>query len=156
MVGRSSNTKYNYKYRNRSISEEKMTVIKPKLEKLVESRKPNIVQLVRKLSEVADDCICSRPPTPIICSGDCSYSFIGRLKMTCPAHPGDQYLMDHSPLCPKCQNSLGKILFSNLSIVNFQVTNFTFHIQLRNQMMSNLNQRNPQTRWTLPRLFVRM
>ena len=89
------------------ISDEKMTVIKPKLEKLVESRKPNIVQLLRKLSEF-EDCVCSRPPTLIICSGGgCSYSFTGRLKTTCPCHPGDQYLMDHSPLCPKCKNVLG-------------------------------------------------
>ena len=100
----SSPTKH--KYRNKLIPAEKMTIIKPKLEKLVESRKPNIVQLVKKLSE-AENCICSRPPKPIICSGGCDYSFTGRLKITCPSHPGDQYLMDHSPLCPQCNESLG-------------------------------------------------
>jgi len=99
----SSPTKH--KYRNKLIPAEKMTIIKPKLEKLVESRKPNIFQLVRKLSE-AENCICSRHLKPIICSGGCDYSFTGRLKITCPSHPGDQYLMDHSPLCPQCNESL--------------------------------------------------
>ena len=90
------------------------TVIKPNVEHIVKSHKKNIVQVLRKLSEngldvSSRDCICSREACSIVCLGkDCNYSFTGRLTASCVLHPGDKYLMDHSPLCPQCKGRLGR------------------------------------------------
>lgn len=87
-------------------------VIKPKVENIVKNRKKSIVQVLRKLSdygleESRKDCICKREPCNIVCSGkDCDYSFTGRLAASCDQHPGDNYLMDHSPRCPRCKGKL--------------------------------------------------
>ena len=63
----------------------------------------------KETSKSRADCICQRDPVTIVCSGqDCSYSFVGRLAAKCPAHPGDNYLMDHAHPCPDCGGILGK------------------------------------------------
>ena len=89
-------------------------LIKPRVENLVKNRKKSIVQVLRKLSEnkidePRKDCICKREPGSIVCSGkECDYSFTGRIASPCDQHPGDNYLMDHSPTCPRCEGKLGK------------------------------------------------
>ena len=71
-------------------------------------------------SECREDCICQRSPVTIVCSGqDCSYSFVGRLAAKCPAHPGDNYLMDHAHPCPDCGGILGKRPFSIVNVSEF-------------------------------------
>ena len=65
----------------------------------------------------SSDCICRRKPVMIGCSNnDCGYTFTGRLSAKCLIHPGDQYLMDHSPVCPNCGNDLGKFILAHQSI----------------------------------------
>ena len=102
--------------------------VKPKVENLVEKRKESIVQVLRKLSvademtnemttgELSRDCICKRAPSRVVCSGhlrtrtgssECDYSFTGRVASPCDLHPGDNYLMDHPPKCPRCDGDLG-------------------------------------------------
>ena len=111
------NRKNGYKH----FHDPEIIVIKPRVENIVKNRKKSIVQVLRKLSdygleESRKDCICKREPCSIVCSGkDCDYSFTGRLAASCDQHPGDNYLMDHSPRCPRCEGKLGKhsIKFAN-------------------------------------------
>ena len=118
----------NRKFRYRLALNPEISVIKPKVENLVEKRKESIVQVLRKLSvademtnemttdELSRDCICKRAPSRVVCSGhlrtrtgssECDYSFTGRVAAPCDLHPGDNYLMDHPPKCPRCDGNLG-------------------------------------------------
>ena len=119
--------KRNRKFRYRLALNPEISVIKPKVENLVEKRKESIVQVLRKLSvadeltiettdELSRDCICKRAPSRVVCSGhlrtrtgssECDYSFTGRVAAPCDLHPGDNYLMDHPPKCPRCDGNLG-------------------------------------------------
>jgi len=83
-----------------SIKQQDADTFKPVVEKVV---KKNIVNVIRRMSESSEDCVCQRKASDVACTGpDCDYSFRGRLAKSCSVHPGDKYLMDHSGICPSC------------------------------------------------------
>ncbi|KAK7097870.1 hypothetical protein V1264_004785 [Littorina saxatilis] len=48
-------------------------------------------------------CVCQRPQSLIMCSS-CGFTFTGRVRSPCSAHPSQIYLMDNE-VCPECSSA---------------------------------------------------